>query len=167
MAITENCTIFAIDPHKGPLSKLLVEHQLGVHGDLACLIWPAVVLLPVLVVQWWMGDGVLVPWVVRVSSKDGAIVKNVDIEPKGFPAGLGTNGDSLCVCLLVHEMELMSWTQLLVLELLVASDHFISRQQRLSYGMVKYFIWYMAHESPLPRGVNPVLQEHAEKVLLV
>ena len=80
---------------------------------------------------------------------------------------VSTNGDSLCICLLAHEMDLRLWTQLLVPELLVASDHFISRQQGLSYGMVKYLIWYIAHESPLPRGANPVLQENAEKVLLV
>src|SRR6266540_3886631 len=105
-----------------------------------------------------MGDGVLVPWMVRVSSDDGAIMEKTKIKSEGFPA--------IVICLLAHEMELM-WTQLLVPELLVASDHFISRQQGLSYGMVKYLIWYIAHESPLPRGANPVLQENAEKVLLV
>ncbi len=111
-----------------------------------------------------MGDGVLVPWVVRVSSDDGAIMEKTKIKSEGFPAIVSTNGDSLCICLLAHEMELMSWTQLLVPELLVASDHFISRQQGLSYGMVKYLIWYIAQESPLPRGANPGLQENAEKV---
>jgi len=108
---------------------------------------------------------VLAPWVGGINGDNCIVVEKADIEAKGFPAVLGTNGDCLCGSLLAHEMDLMAWLLSLVQQLPVAPDHFISCQQGLSNGVVSYFIWYVAHVSPLPSGANPVLEESAKKEL--